>query len=148
MVHILRAQNAAKRHGHDMCLCMCDLDNFKSVNDIHGHAAGDLLLCTFGQLLAGHLRQEDIAARIGGDEFCLLFTHTSAEDARVVLERMRAVVKDLRLPLPSGELGALSASFGVAPHREEYGSPNDLLEAADRALYQAKRQGRDQVVVG
>lgn len=147
MDQIGRAQNAARRHHHGLCLCICDLDHFKDVNDTYGHGVGDLALCAFAQLLATHLRQEDVAARFGGDEFCLLFTHSAAEGARIVLERMREAVKALAIPNGAETLSGLSASFGLAQHREGLETPAQLLEAADQALYRAKNQGRDCVVI-
>lgn len=142
-----RAQNAALRHGYAMCLCICDLDRFKEVNDRYGHQAEDAALCAFSGILGEHIRKEDVAARFGGDEFCLLFTHSTAEGARVVLERMREAVTLLRLPLAEGELSGLSASFGLAQQRDAFETPGRLLEAADQALYQAKNEGRNRVVV-
>lgn len=147
MDQIPRAQNAARRHRYGMSLCICDLDRFKEVNDTYGHGVGDAALCAFGQLLATHLRQEDVLARFGGDEFCLLFTHSHAEGASVVLERMREGVKGLAIPCRTGTLSGLSASFGVAQHRDEFDSSARLLEAADQALYLAKNRGRDRVVI-
>jgi diguanylate cyclase (GGDEF)-like protein/PAS domain S-box-containing protein len=146
MDQISRTQNAARRHGHGMCLCICDLDHFKDINDTYGHIIGDIAICAFGQLLASHIRQEDLVARFGGDEFCILFTHSRAEQACVVLERIRQSVEEFRLPLPNGEMSGFTASFGVAEHREEIMPPGQLLEAADQALYRAKGEGRNRVV--
>jgi two-component system, cell cycle response regulator len=130
-----------------MSLVIIDLDHFKRVNDQHGHATGDQLLADFGELLVRHGRRSDVACRYGGEEFCLLMPRTNAEGARrkveTLLKRWRAH------SLRSGDvtLGGLSFSAGVADTSTARSSPDALLKAADDELLNAKRAGRNRVLV-
>ncbi len=131
---------AARRHGHALAVCLLDLDGFKQVNDRLGHAAGDRVLAHVAKTLRETLRAEDVPGRLGGDEFCLVFPHTTAEEALPVVERVRARLS-LAPPAP------VTATFGLAGLRPEQGSPQELLEAADLALYRAKHGGKNQTAV-
>jgi diguanylate cyclase (GGDEF)-like protein len=113
-----------------------DVDNFKEINDAHGHACGDRVLTRFATLLAELVRQDDRAFRVGGDEFALLLYGAGAQEARDVVSRIVAAVEANIDPL----VRTLSASFGVATSsgRDE---PQELLRVADEAMYQAKRSG-------
>jgi diguanylate cyclase (GGDEF)-like protein len=119
-----------------LALVFLDVDNFKEINDAHGHAAGDRVLARFAALLAELVRQEDYAFRVGGDEFALLLYGAGAQEARDVVARIVAAVEANIDPL----VRTLSASFGVATSlgRDE---PQQLLRVADEAMYQAKRSG-------
>lgn len=140
--------HGARRHGHPLAVAFCDLDRLKALNDTHGHGAGDLAIQAFGRLLAGALRREDLAARFGGDEFCVLFSHVGTAEARVCLERVLDQVRELTLQLPDGtRLGGFTASMGLASLAPAHAHPDDLLETADQALYRAKEAGRDRLVV-
>lgn len=143
---LTKAFHSARRHRHAMSAAFCDLDHLKALNDAHGHAAGDLAIQAFGRTVAGALRREDFAARFGGDEFCVLFTHVGAAEARICLERVLAQVRDLTMTLPDGtRLEHFTASMGLAELRPVYQHPDDLMAAADQALYRAKADGRDRL---
>lgn len=116
-------------------LLYVDLDGFKAINDRLGHAAGDDALREVGAILRQCVRQADMAARVGGDEFCLLLASADANSTRVVAERVLAGLSGL--PLPRGE--GLGASFGIATHRDG-SDPDEVVAAADAAMYRAKRQ--------
>jgi diguanylate cyclase (GGDEF)-like protein len=119
-------------------LVVLDVDHFKSVNDEHGHPAGDAVLAGVGAVLRGASRDGDAAGRLGGDEFALLLPGTTAAEAVSVAERVRAEVG--RVAVEHG----VTASVGVATTvRPADGA--ELLDAADRAVYTAKRGGRDRV---
>lgn len=115
-------------------LLYIDLDGFKQINDLLGHAAGDDALREVGAILRQCVRQADMAARVGGDEFCLLLASADAESTRVVAERVLSGLADL--PLPRGI--ALGASFGIATHVDG-ADPSAVVAAADAAMYRAKR---------
>ncbi|HVD12591.1 MAG TPA: diguanylate cyclase [Gaiellaceae bacterium] len=119
-----------------LALVFLDVDNFKEINDVHGHATGDRVLVRFATLLAELVRSEDHAFRVGGDEFALLLCGATEEDAREVVARIIDAVEANIDPL----VRTLNASFGVATSktREE---PHELLRIADEAMYQAKRSG-------
>jgi diguanylate cyclase (GGDEF)-like protein len=147
--------SAAVRHSAPLALVLIDLDDFKSINDTHGHPIGDLVLEEFGRLLSRG-RAADIACRYGGEEFAIILPRTGAEDARCVAERLREDVRGLRWEEAPGMM--VTASFGVADLASVAGvvasvhagsSPIEraLVETADAALYRAKTGGRDRVVV-
>ncbi len=130
-------------YGHSGWAVMtCDLDHFKMVNDTWGHAAGDRALKEFGALLARTVRQDDLAARFGGEEFVLLIRSTSLHTAVLVAERLRSSVMNLHIPATAH---TLTASFGVVQLNSN-GDINQAIEQADRLLYEAKHAGRNKVV--
>jgi diguanylate cyclase (GGDEF)-like protein/PAS domain S-box-containing protein len=129
-----------------LTVCVCDLDRFKQVNDTHGHAAGDRALVTFGRILREHLRQYDILARVGGDEFIVAMPGTSAEAAADVMERMRHELI-AHVFVEAGTSFGLSSSFGVATLRESHRNGDELIAEADRCLYEAKQAGRNRTLI-
>lgn len=138
------ALSAARRHTYPLAMIMIDLDNFKKVNDSHGHSAGDMVLKSFANLLREMIRTEDVAARWGGEEFIVLLSHTTCEAAAALAERIRAAYE--QQPVSTVKI-ELSASFGVVQLHEN-DDADALIRRADAALYQAKREGRNRVVVG
>ena len=126
----------ARRHGRPLSLAVLDLDGFKAVNDTFGHRAGDRVLAKMGLLLRDG-RPEDLPFRTGGDEFALLLPETSAAGAQVVAERIRERVE--------AHVDGVTASIGIASFTVHLPDVDTLIEAADAALYTAKRQGRNRV---
>jgi two-component system, cell cycle response regulator len=143
---VLRATIAsARRHGRALSAVLVDVDRFKAVNDAHGHAAGDAVLREVAVRLAAGLREEDLAARWGGEEFLLLLP--DSPDATVVCERLRASIADRPVNVHGLLELSVSASFGWAPWTGEE-SGEALVGRADLALYAAKAAGRDRVMCG
>lgn len=139
-------ERKALRQGAPLCICMIDIDHFKRVNDTLGHQAGDEALQRFSTILSLGLRAGDVLARWGGEEFMLLLPGTSIEDAAEVLERLRKRCDDPAQWLASPHL-RVTFSAGLSVHIS--GEPAQLAIArADAALYQAKKLGRNRVVVG
>ncbi len=138
------ALHAAKRRGHLLSLAMCDLDGFKLINDSYGHTVGDKVLQAVGKILGEEVRGEDVAGRYGGDEFCLMFPHVSAQQAMACLERIRNRVSQLRFPTQSGSV-AITMSFGIVDLSDTDSSVAWMIEGADKALYRAKSAGRNRV---
>ncbi|HEY2556767.1 MAG TPA: diguanylate cyclase, partial [Diaminobutyricibacter sp.] len=136
----------AARFGDEVCVVFADLDYFKRVNDRFGHAAGDEVLKAFAATLRETVRESDAAGRWGGEEFALVLTGTDAAGGARLAERARAAIELQAVTMPGGEDVTVTASFGVAAYPEchEFG---ELLAAADSALYEAKREGRNRVVV-
>jgi diguanylate cyclase (GGDEF)-like protein/PAS domain S-box-containing protein len=141
-----KALQAAHESHSALTVCVCDLDRFKNVNDTYGHAAGDRVLVTFGEILRQHIRITDILARTGGDEFLLAMPGTSAEAAAEKMERMRRQLS-AHMFESDGKSFHISSSFGVAPLRASHKTGNDLVAEADRCLYEAKEAGRDRTLV-
>lgn len=134
----------ASRGGTPLALVMLDLDHFKQLNDAHGHDAGDQALAAVGHALTSTLRTSDLAARSGGEEFSVLLPETPLEGALAVAEQMRAAIAAIELPIPGVRL---TASFGVAVLGVHASDADTLARVADRALYAAKRAGRNRVEI-
>jgi diguanylate cyclase (GGDEF)-like protein/PAS domain S-box-containing protein len=140
--------SGARRHGLRLSLAVCDIDEFKGVNDTHGHAAGDEALILLVTTINSCLRAEDFVARFGGDEFCIVFPNLRARDAAIPLERIRSSYEAVRIKGMEGEQFGITATFGVAELvPETMITAKALFDAADRALYRAKEFGRNTVVV-
>lgn len=131
-----------QRHRMPYALCLLDLDHFKSINDSHGHAVGDIALQALARALRRSTRSHDKIGRLGGDEFCVLMPGTSTAQAELVLQRVR---QDFQIEGWSSALPRPSFSAGIASGAA--GSVADALQRADEALYRAKRQGRDRVAL-
>lgn len=136
-----------KRYGHESCIALVDIDSFKEINDNYGHPVGDLVLREVASVLRDGVRETDVVSRWGGDEFMILFPHTSLSDASLVADKLRALVADKNLRI-SGAKVELTASFGVALLS---GDSDGFLEVAyrgaDEALYRAKEFGSNRVEV-
>ena len=130
------------RFGHPFCLLMVDIDNFKKLNDTFGHDAGDDAIRRISRVLREGTRGIDLAARIGGEEFAVLLVETGQGAGAEVAERLRVAIKALKTPAGDG----ITASFGVAECPTDAQTASGILKAADVALYEAKRNGRDRVV--
>jgi diguanylate cyclase (GGDEF)-like protein len=134
----------ARRYSTPLALAMIDLDHFKDINDRWGHAIGDQVLMVFADILKHHMREVDLVARVGGEEFVMLMTETSVEEAVRVAERIRKDVMAASLQLADAQLH-WTASVGVtALHSDDY-SVSAALVRADKALYRAKEGGRNRV---
>ena len=136
----------ARRHCIPCSLVMIDLDRFKVANDRHGHQAGDEILRHVAAILTEEKRAGDLVARYGGEELVAILTHTDAANARRWAERVRARI-EAEPTLVQGRAIPMTASFGVAAASPLGTTPAELIEAADRALYAAKNQGRNTIVV-
>ncbi len=134
-----------ERIGGTLSLILVDIDNFKQVNDTHGHQVGDAVLRKVGEVLGGRVRQLDFAARYGGEEFAVLLPETDVEGARTLAERLREDVVGAHVSLPSGDDLGVTASFGVAD-KNGFDRAEDMIAAADRALYDAKNRGKNRVI--
>ena len=139
-------QRRSLRSGSPLLIAQLDIDHFKAVNDTHGHAAGDLVLQSFADTVRRNVRDTDVLARWGGEEFVLLLCDTPASDAVTLMERLRQAVQAMQVPVAQGgQPITVTVSIGLARH-----TPADplagTLERADRALYAAKAGGRNRVV--
>ncbi len=139
-----RELKRAARYGQELALIMLDVDNLKGYNDRHGHLRGSYLLREMAALLVRQVRSFDLIAKYGGDEFTLILPQTGIEGAMTVAERMRRAVAEHPFPLEEAGRITISAGVGVFPGDAEDALP--LIKAADVALYEAKRQGRNRVL--
>jgi diguanylate cyclase (GGDEF)-like protein len=144
---VLKNQFAVtKRYKNPLSCMMVDVDHFKQINDRYGHDVGDRVLQVVAQKIGENLREVDLAARYGGEEFAILLPHTAKNNAVVVAERILRVVRGLEVPATPTPI-RLTASVGIAASTDlsAGAAPDDLVKAADSALYQAKAKGRDRV---
>ncbi len=137
----------ARRYGRPFALVLLDLDHFKAVNDSHGHGTGDEVLRAVGGALRDVCRDIDLPARLGGEEMAVLLPETTEEGGLTVAERLRHGVARLRHVGPSGKAFSITASLGVAVFGTGVDEAEEILHAADKALYAAKEKGRNQVVM-
>jgi len=141
-----RELRRVERYGTPLSLVMLDLDDFKRVNDMHGHQQGDAVLCAVAARIRACARAVDHAARYGGEELAILLPHMDLEGAAEMAERLRREIEALELPLPDGRSLSVTASAGVASLDAGTRSGRELVATADAALYRAKRAGKNRVV--
>ena len=137
----------ARRYRTPLVACLADLDHFKRVNDSFGHPGGDAVLQRVSELLQQSLRATDVAGRYGGEELIVVFPGADLPGARIFAERWRECVADTRIALADGREARVTLSAGLAAWHPELSSPEDLVAAADVALYRAKQAGRNRVEV-
>ena len=133
------------RYGGELSLLMLDIDYFKNVNDMHGHHVGDLVLQRLGDVCRETLRDIDTVGRIGGEEFAVLLPQTSNEQASEAAERLRAVISSSETLPEQGLPVHFTVSIGVTTLVDKSTNLDRLLSEADKALYEAKEQGRNKV---
>ena len=142
--HLNRELARASRLATPVSLLLLDLDNLKEINDTYGHEAGNRLLSLVVGRMREILRATDVMARYGGDEFLILLPETHPEGARLVAERLRAVVAMATLELDARSVPT-SVSIGIACYPGDGRDSRDLIERADRAMYQSKERGKNTI---
>ena len=143
---LVRQVGRCKRYGETACLLVLDVDDFKGVNDAFGHRTGDAALQQVAMILNGRLRETDVVARIGGDEFAALLPGVTARDARALAEEVRAAIEDLRVG-SGGRHANVTASIGLKTLDRSAIDEDSAFVAADRAMYDSKDAGRNRVTV-
>jgi diguanylate cyclase (GGDEF)-like protein len=144
----VRALNTAKKSGQRICVAICDLDHFKAINDNCGHATGDAVLKQTATKFLHHLQKQDLVGRLGGEEFGILFVDCDLPSARERCEKLRLALAEIAIEEAGvGAQSRLSASFGISDTTISGHEFRQLLAHADTALYQAKRAGRNRVVL-
>jgi len=136
----------ARRYERPLTLILADIDHFKKVNDTYGHLMGDFVLKHVTSIVKGALRAEQVFARIGGEEFAILSPELLPEGARLFAEKLRARIESTTCRQDEDEIG-VTCSFGVADVGTDCPRPEDLIRAADRALYRSKNTGRNRVTL-
>ena len=141
-----REAHRAERRNTPVALIMLDIDHFKKFNDTYGHEAGDIVLRELGRMMRGHIRAEDIACRYGGEEFLLILPEASISVAERRAEELRLLIRDFQISY-QGKVLIVTVSLGVAAFPNHGPDIKDAVKAADSALYRAKIEGRDRVVI-
>ena len=134
----------SRRHGRDLAVLLLDIDHFKRVNDNLGHLTGDYVLRELAQIVNSRVRREELFARYGGEEFVLVLPETDRDGAIRYAEIVRAMIEEHRFAFDGAEI-PITVSIGVGGFDPDMGRPNDILRAADEALYRAKNAGRNRV---
>jgi diguanylate cyclase (GGDEF)-like protein len=138
--------NRTRRQSFEMSFMMIDIDDFKHYNDLNGHQAGDRALEMAAQCLKSVLRSADVASRYGGEEFSILLPQTSLEEGGAIAERIRKRIERTRFPHGKTQPhGTVTVSIGVSSFSNTLDTPEKIIGAADRALYLAKREGKNLV---
>lgn len=142
-----RELQMAERHDHELSLLMVDVDFFKKINDAYGHHRGDLVLCEVAKGIQSACRSSDISFRYGGEEFVVVLGKTDAAGAKIIAERIRQQIAEINVDY-NGKTIATTVSIGIATLRHnENEKINDLFDRADKALYIAKRTGKNRVML-
>jgi diguanylate cyclase (GGDEF)-like protein len=136
-----------QRYGVPLSIALLDVDHFKRINDSHGHGCGDTVLREIARACSQAVRSVDLVARYGGEEFVVLLPHTDLRDAAQTVERIRSLIADLKISGSTHGVLNVTASAGVAGWRCEHETLAELIDAADAALYRAKRNGRNRVEI-
>jgi diguanylate cyclase (GGDEF)-like protein len=142
---LMKEIGRSKRSNHQFSIVMCDLDNFKDINDTYGHLSGDIVLSKLSQLITETVREQDIVGRYGGDEFVIIFPEASKKITSQIVDRLRLKVENLEIQLPNDVSVKVTSSFGVSTFPEDGISSEDLLINADERLYKAKSMGKNKV---
>jgi diguanylate cyclase (GGDEF)-like protein len=138
--------NRSQRYNYPMSCLMIDIDDFKTYNDRNGHQAGDVALKITAHALKAALRGADVACRYGGEEFCILLPQTSLSEAGVIAERIRQTVSEKEYRFGKSQpLGMVSVSIGISTFAKHIDTAESIIAAADRALYNAKSQGKNRI---
>lgn len=136
--------HSVRRHEYPLCICMCDIDRFKVINDTHGHQVGDKVIAAFSNCVKEGLRIEDVIGRYGGDEFCIILPHTRIDNAKIAVERIRSNWERREFHNDDKQTFRVTGSFGIAEYHPSL-SIEELIKAADDALYESKEAGRNRV---
>ncbi|MCX8502077.1 MAG: PleD family two-component system response regulator [Alphaproteobacteria bacterium] len=145
--HLQTMINHATEEHKDLSIAFCDLDKFKSINDSYGHEAGDEVLIEFTRRIQSNMRNFDLMARMGGEEFIILLPGTNRERAEFIAERFRQIVASSPFKLSDGREITVTVSIGVTAYLAQGDSLKEFVGRGDRAMYRAKQSGRNRVVV-
>jgi diguanylate cyclase (GGDEF)-like protein len=142
---LMKEIERSKRTKKQFSVVICDIDNFKQINDSYGHLSGDVVLKSFTQVLTRTLRNLDVVGRYGGDEFVIILPETSNEIARHVIDRLRLKIEELEISIPKNSKVKVTASFGISTFPDDGISSDDLLVVTDERLYKAKSYGKNKI---
>jgi two-component system cell cycle response regulator len=141
-----RAFDQSRRYHRPLSVAIIDVDHFKDINDSFGHQTGDVVLAEVAKRFSGSVRSSDYLARYGGEEFVVLLSETKLEDALSFGEKLRAAIASAPVPIDDGRALPVTVSVGTASlAHTQFNSPSEMIDAADQALYRAKRNGRNRV---
>lgn len=135
-----------KKYNFEFTMILMDIDCFKQINDTYGHPAGDDVLRQFAEIVTHNIRKEDTFSRYGGDEFAMLLHKTSQDSGYAIVEKLMNIVRDNRFNIEENSI-SITISIGLVQYSERFSNFDHMMKAADNALYEAKNNGRNQIVV-
>lgn len=135
----------SRRYNHPFCLILIDVDHFKDINDRYGHQAGDEVLIAVGDLIQLNVRPVDVVCRYGGEELVVILSETNEKGALIVAERIRRTIAEAMTATPQGDVIQVTVSIGLSAFPHDGDRPEQIIKAADEALYAAKQEGRNLV---
>jgi diguanylate cyclase (GGDEF)-like protein len=142
---LLKEIERSRRLNKQFSIVICDMDDFKRINDTYGHLSGDMVIKSFSQIINKSIRTLDVTGRYGGDEFVIILPETSSEDAYRIIDRLRIEIQGTDFRVISKEKVSITASFGIATFPQDGMSSDDLIIASDERLYKAKNLGKNSI---
>jgi diguanylate cyclase (GGDEF)-like protein len=142
---LMKEIERSKRSNRHFSIVICDLDDFKKINDTHGHLSGDIVLQSFSQLITSTIRNQDVVGRYGGDEFMIILPDATAETAYNIIDRLRLQIEAMEIPILKDRRVKITASFGISTFPDDGMSSDDLLITSDERLYKAKSYGKNKI---
>lgn len=142
---LIKEIERSKRLNNRFSIVICDMDDFKRINDTLGHMSGDMVLKSFSELIVNTVRTQDVVGRYGGDEFMVILPETNGPTALNIIDRLRDNIEKMEVPVLKNKKAKITASFGIATFPEDGISPDDLLIASDERLYKAKSLGKNTI---
>ncbi len=142
---LMKEIERSRRSNQKFSIVICDMDDFKRINDTHGHLSGDIVLKAFADIITSTIRNLDVVGRYGGDEFMIILPEASSETAFGIIDRLRHKIESHEIPVHKGNTVKITASFGIATFPDDGMSSDDLLISSDERLYKAKSYGKNKI---
>ncbi len=142
---LMKEIERSRRSNHKFSIVICDMDDFKSINDTYGHLSGDIVLKSFAEIITATIRNLDVVGRYGGDEFMIILPEAASDTAFGIIDRLRHEIENHEMTVHKNNKVKITASFGIATFPDDGMSSDDLLISSDERLYKAKSYGKNKI---